>query len=403
MTTTISAPAHVTRQPTPEPRSTAAVHLLASTAPFRYDIGIVGLGYVGLPTALAFHAAGRRVLGIDASPARLADIQAGYVDLLASDHDRLRSALEARPAASSWPSTPSACGRPDRHRLRADAGRRAPGPRPHDPASRLRVGRRARRARPDADPHLDHLRRHAPGSCSSARSPSAAWWPGGTSLWRSAPSASTRATTGTPRRDVPRVVGGVTPELPAARRRGPGAVREPRAPGQLAEAGRDDQAAGEHLPRGEHRAGQRDGRDRRALDLDIIEVDRRRVDQAVRLHAVLPGPRRRRPLHPVRPALPALAAARESGWTHRSSSRRWRHRRAVRGGSSSDAGSCSPTSGHASGGRARRRRRRLQAGRRGRPGVAGPRDHRRAAGAGRARRLPRSAGSELELPGPADP
>ena len=100
MTTTTSAPAHLTRRPTSEPRSTAAVHLTASTARFRYDIGIVGLGYVGLPTALAFHTAGRRVLGIDASPARLADIEAGYVDLLASDHDRLRSALEA--AAGSF-------------------------------------------------------------------------------------------------------------------------------------------------------------------------------------------------------------------------------------------------------------------------------------------------------------
>ena len=72
MTTTTSALAHATLQPTPEPRPTAPAHPMASTARFRYDIGIVGLGYVGLPTALAFHAAGRRVLGIDASPARLA-------------------------------------------------------------------------------------------------------------------------------------------------------------------------------------------------------------------------------------------------------------------------------------------------------------------------------------------
>ena len=100
MTTTTSALAHATLQPTSEPRPTAPAHPMASTARFRYDIGIVGLGYVGLPTALAFHAAGRRVLGIDASPARLADIQAGYVDLLASDHDRLRTALEA--AAGSF-------------------------------------------------------------------------------------------------------------------------------------------------------------------------------------------------------------------------------------------------------------------------------------------------------------
>jgi UDP-N-acetyl-D-glucosamine dehydrogenase len=58
-----------------------------------YDVAIIGLGYVGLPTALAFHAAGARVLGIDASAERLAGIRARQVDLLASDHRRLETAL----------------------------------------------------------------------------------------------------------------------------------------------------------------------------------------------------------------------------------------------------------------------------------------------------------------------
>lgn len=56
---------------------------------FAADVAIVGLGYVGLPTALAFHAAGSRVIGLDASAARVAAVQAGRVDLLPSDLDRL--------------------------------------------------------------------------------------------------------------------------------------------------------------------------------------------------------------------------------------------------------------------------------------------------------------------------
>src|SRR4051794_1335446 len=60
---------------------------------FEFDIAIVGLGYVGLPTALAFHAAGRRVLGVDVSQHRLSVISNETADLLASDRDRLTVAL----------------------------------------------------------------------------------------------------------------------------------------------------------------------------------------------------------------------------------------------------------------------------------------------------------------------
>ncbi|MGW0204258.1 nucleotide sugar dehydrogenase [Streptomyces sp. NPDC003233] len=69
-------------------------------------VAVVGLGYVGLPTALALLAAGNEVVGIDVSEARLAAIRSGDVDLLPSDHDRLsahrddpRFALTADPAA----------------------------------------------------------------------------------------------------------------------------------------------------------------------------------------------------------------------------------------------------------------------------------------------------------------
>ncbi len=58
------------------------------------SVAVVGMGYVGLPTALAFHEAGFRVLGLDVSPSRLAAIRSGDVDLLPEDHLRLGVALD---------------------------------------------------------------------------------------------------------------------------------------------------------------------------------------------------------------------------------------------------------------------------------------------------------------------
>jgi UDP-N-acetyl-D-glucosamine dehydrogenase len=57
------------------------------------DVAVLGLGYVGLPTALGLSAAGSSVIGIDASKERLTAIQDARVDLLPSDLERLRAAL----------------------------------------------------------------------------------------------------------------------------------------------------------------------------------------------------------------------------------------------------------------------------------------------------------------------
>ncbi len=60
---------------------------------FDADVAIVGLGYVGLPTALAYHHAGSRVVALDIASTRLSAIRAGEVDLVPDDHSRLRTAL----------------------------------------------------------------------------------------------------------------------------------------------------------------------------------------------------------------------------------------------------------------------------------------------------------------------
>jgi UDP-N-acetyl-D-mannosaminuronate dehydrogenase len=48
-------------------------------------VAVVGLGYVGLPTAIALRNAGCRIVGIDVSGPRLGAIRAGEVELLDSE------------------------------------------------------------------------------------------------------------------------------------------------------------------------------------------------------------------------------------------------------------------------------------------------------------------------------
>jgi UDP-N-acetyl-D-glucosamine dehydrogenase len=68
---------------------------------FSFDVAIVGLGYVGLPTALSFIAAGKSVVGVDVSQNRLAAIREERVDLLSSDRERLSRALAEESLALS--------------------------------------------------------------------------------------------------------------------------------------------------------------------------------------------------------------------------------------------------------------------------------------------------------------
>jgi UDP-N-acetyl-D-mannosaminuronate dehydrogenase len=57
------------------------------------SVAIVGLGYVGLPTAIALHGRCKRIIGIDLSQQRLADIAAGNADLTGPDQVELGAAL----------------------------------------------------------------------------------------------------------------------------------------------------------------------------------------------------------------------------------------------------------------------------------------------------------------------
>lgn len=74
---------------TQERPSAAVVPVVSGPRPDSPTLGVVGLGYVGLPTALAYVAGGGRVVGYDVSEPRRAAIAHGEVDLLPRDLDRL--------------------------------------------------------------------------------------------------------------------------------------------------------------------------------------------------------------------------------------------------------------------------------------------------------------------------
>src|SRR5205823_14165885 len=70
-------------------------------------VGIVGLGYVGLPLGVAFAEAGHNVVGVDSDARKVSAIQAGesYIEDVSSDRlggllDRLRASLRYADLAS---------------------------------------------------------------------------------------------------------------------------------------------------------------------------------------------------------------------------------------------------------------------------------------------------------------
>jgi UDP-N-acetyl-D-glucosamine dehydrogenase len=80
----VAAPSQATpRRPVPN-RSKRAGHTV---------VAVVGLGYVGLPTAIALRNAGCRIVGIDVSGSRLSAIRAGEAELLTSEQRDLRRHL----------------------------------------------------------------------------------------------------------------------------------------------------------------------------------------------------------------------------------------------------------------------------------------------------------------------
>jgi nucleotide sugar dehydrogenase len=93
----MSTIAPAAQQESDEPRHShsqpRAIPRIAAPPEFEFDVAVVGLGYVGLPTAISYHAGGSRVIGLDVSQDRLGTITRGEADLLDRDQRRLTEAL----------------------------------------------------------------------------------------------------------------------------------------------------------------------------------------------------------------------------------------------------------------------------------------------------------------------
>ena len=70
--------------------------MIAKPPHAHHEVAIVGLGYVGIPLALAFAEAGCRVLGYDADEGRLLELQQGHSPLVHVPSERIKKALESR-------------------------------------------------------------------------------------------------------------------------------------------------------------------------------------------------------------------------------------------------------------------------------------------------------------------
>ena len=102
-------------------------------------IGIVGLGYVGLPLAVAFAEAGCDVVGLDVDPGKIAALREGRSHIEDIPDERLAAVLERCAFTTRYVELHEADGDP---RLRPDAADAQPraGPR----AAAVRVARRWR-------------------------------------------------------------------------------------------------------------------------------------------------------------------------------------------------------------------------------------------------------------------
>ncbi len=263
-------------------------------------VGTIGLGYVGLPLSVEFASAGLAVTGFDLTEGKVAAVNRGesYIKDVPSER------LAAEVKAGRLKATTQLRRARDLRRggdLRPHAPREDQGPGPPD--GRRRGTSIASRLRPGQLVVLESTT--YPGTTEELILPllARAGPEGGRVLL---PGVLARA-----RRPGERAI--PHPEHPQDHRRrdaavhprGPGALRtghRHRHPRLVDPRRRDGEAAREHLPEREHRPRERSGPHVRAAQGRRLGSDRRGRQQALRLHALLPRPRARRPLHPHRPA-----------------------------------------------------------------------------------------------------
>ena len=249
-------------------------------------VAVIGLGYVGLPLALAFAEAGLDVVGVDASAAPGRRAPRGP---LADRRRRRRPARGgARRRSAGRRRRPMRARRRGRDlRLRPDA--RSTTAKDPDLGPVLATGRliaRPRPARPADRPPVDDLPGHDHGSVPGGLEGTGLV--AGTRLRpRLRAGARQPRRPGERRASVPRLVGGMTAGGHRARRGAAPPDQRPRGPELvLARRGGAREAARERVPQREHRARQPARPALRADGPRRLGGHRRRRDQAVRVHAV---------------------------------------------------------------------------------------------------------------------
>ena len=275
----------------------------------RAKIGVIGLGYVGLPLAVEFARQGFDVSGFDVDECKTGEINAGPE----LHPGRLRGGVE-RGRQGGPVARHNEHGRPRQHgrhrHLRADAA-----PEDEGSGSVLRRARRRSRGRDAQKRPADHSRVNDLSRHDRRSRPADAREPRRQGGRRLLPRLLARARgSGQPEIQHPQHSQGRGRCWRREHRGGRPALRidrRHRRAGQLDASRRDGEAAREHFPRGQHRHGQRARADVPQDGHRRVGSDRCGEDQAVRVHAVLPRSRAGRPLHSDRSVLSLVEGAAE--------------------------------------------------------------------------------------------
>ena len=269
-------------------------------------VGIIGLGYVGLPLAVAFAEAGHEVMGLDVSERVVEGLNAGRSQVEDVDDERLQ-ALGDRLRASTDHEVLAGCDavlicvptplanqrEPDLTYI-ADAGRALATVLHEGELVVLESTTYPGTTRERLQPLLEESGLAAGRDFHLAFSPE-----------RIDPGRTDHTI-----RTTPKVVGGLTPAC--AERAATALLRDLRRRGRRRHpgGGRDDQAAREHLPLRQHRARQRARRALRADGDRRLGGRGRRGHQALRLHALRARPRDGRSLPARGSVLPLVQGPR---------------------------------------------------------------------------------------------
>ena len=267
---------------------------------------VVGQGYVGLPVAMRAVEVGFPVVGYDIAPERIEALAAGRSYVEDVTDEQLASALAAgylpdaatRPTSATSTSRSSPCRRRCARACPTSRSSRRPA---RDLAACLTPGALVVL---ESTTYPGHHRRAAapdPRGVGAARRRAA------TSSSATRPSASTPATREWTFVNTRRSCRASTPRRSSVVEAFYGALVDKIVPVALDRRGRAREAAREHVPAREHRARQRARDVRPRPRRRHLVGDRRRGDEAVRLHALHARARRRRPLPPDRPVVPRVA------------------------------------------------------------------------------------------------